>query len=170
VLGGRKVYTGSGRMSLHPVFDGSRYRYLCCSMLVLGVTSGLQAGERGRKGSQVSYAGVVLKTTGLESYAKPWLQPPCLQVSPDVCGLLSSIFYLGSSRVRLSLSASSGSVCVPSVPSWPTSSFYRPRWGRRSVFPLGGSQYTVIKPSALLWQGCLSACVLSYGHLYSCSL
>jgi hypothetical protein len=75
VLGGRKVYTSSGRMSLHPVLDGSRYQHLCCSMLVVGVTSGLQAGKRGRKGSQVSYAGVILKTMELESYDKPWLRP-----------------------------------------------------------------------------------------------
>jgi hypothetical protein len=55
VLGGCKVYIGLGRTSLHLVFDVSCYRHLCCSMLVVGVTSRLQAGERGKKGSQVSY-------------------------------------------------------------------------------------------------------------------
>jgi hypothetical protein len=33
------VYTGSSRISLHPVFGGSRYQHLCYSMLVVGVTS-----------------------------------------------------------------------------------------------------------------------------------
>jgi hypothetical protein len=75
VLGGHKVYTGSGRMSLHSVFGGSCYRHLYYSMLVVGVTSGLQANERGIKGSKVSYGGVALKTMELGPYAKPWLQP-----------------------------------------------------------------------------------------------
>jgi hypothetical protein len=36
---------------------------------------------------------VDLKTTKLESYAKPWLRPPSLQVSLGVGdGLLSSVF------------------------------------------------------------------------------
>jgi hypothetical protein len=87
VLDGRKVYTDSGRTSLHPVFDGS--------MLVVGVTSGLQTSGRGRKGSQVSYVWVVLKTTELESYAKPWHQPPGLQVHLGMCGCTpSSVFCL----------------------------------------------------------------------------
>jgi hypothetical protein len=71
VPGERKIYTGSGRMSLHPVFVSSRYWHFCCSMIVVGVTSGLQVGERERKGSKVSYARMDLKTTKLESYAMP---------------------------------------------------------------------------------------------------
>jgi hypothetical protein len=39
VLSGHEIYIGLGRTSLHPVFGGSRYRHLCCSMLVVGVTS-----------------------------------------------------------------------------------------------------------------------------------
>jgi hypothetical protein len=73
VLGGRKVYTSSGRTSLHLVFGSSHYRHLCCLMLVVGVTRGLQVEHRGRKGSQVSYAWMDLKTMRLVSYAKPWL-------------------------------------------------------------------------------------------------
>jgi hypothetical protein len=49
VLGERKVYIGSGRTSLYPIFGGSRYWHLCCSMLVVRVTSGLEASERGGK-------------------------------------------------------------------------------------------------------------------------
>jgi hypothetical protein len=45
VLGGCKVYTGSGRMSLYPVFDGSRYQHLCCSMLVRGYKRTREEGE-----------------------------------------------------------------------------------------------------------------------------
>jgi hypothetical protein len=138
----------SGRMSLHPVFDGSRYRHLCCSMLVVGVMSGLQASERGRKGSQVSYEGVSLKTTELESYAKPWLWPPGLQVSPGVCGcLLLSVFYLRSSSVRLGLSR-----FIQPIPlfMWPTSSFYRPRQGSSVGGPLRRSHYSVVKPSSFI--------------------
>jgi hypothetical protein len=45
VLSGREIYTGSDRTSLHPVFDGSRYQHLCCSMLVVGVTSGQEREE-----------------------------------------------------------------------------------------------------------------------------
>jgi hypothetical protein len=71
VLGGHKVYTGSGRTSLHPVFGGSQYRHLCCSILVVGVTIRLLASERGMKGSQVSYEGEAQKTMKLESYTKP---------------------------------------------------------------------------------------------------
>lgn len=37
MLGEHKVYTSSCRMSIHPVFGGSRYRYLCFSILVVGV-------------------------------------------------------------------------------------------------------------------------------------
>jgi hypothetical protein len=61
VLGGRKVYTGSSRTSLHLIFDGSCYRHLCYSMLVVGVISRLQAGERRKESSQVSYMWVDLK-------------------------------------------------------------------------------------------------------------
>jgi hypothetical protein len=57
MLGGRKVYTGSDRKSLYPVFGGSLHRHLCCSILVIGVTSELQANEKGRKSSQDSYVG-----------------------------------------------------------------------------------------------------------------
>jgi hypothetical protein len=64
VLGWRKVYTGSDRMSIHLVFGGSRYRDLCYLMLVVGVTSELQAGERGKKTSKVSYRRVDLKYYG----------------------------------------------------------------------------------------------------------
>jgi hypothetical protein len=39
VLDGCKIYTGSDRMSPHPDFGGSHYRRICCSMLVVGVTS-----------------------------------------------------------------------------------------------------------------------------------
>jgi hypothetical protein len=92
VLGGHKVYTGSARTSLHPVFNGSRYWHLCYSMLVVGIISGLQADKRGNKSSQISYAWVDLKTIGLEleSYTKPWLRPPGLQVLSSVCLCLPS--------------------------------------------------------------------------------
>jgi hypothetical protein len=100
VLAGHKVYVVSGRTSLHLFFGRSCYRHLCCSMLVVGVTSERDC-ERGRKGSQISYAVVVLKTTKLKSYAM-WLHSV-------ECPL---------SRVLLGPSS-----------SWLTSSFYRPRWG-----------------------------------------
>jgi hypothetical protein len=94
-------------------------------MLVVGVTSGRERKE----GLPSLLCGVVLKTTELESYAKPWLRCPGFQVSPSVCGgLLSSVFFLGSSRVRLRLFGSSVSIRVRPLFSWPTS-FYRPRWG-----------------------------------------
>jgi hypothetical protein len=51
VISGHKIYTGTDRMSLYPIFGGMRYRHLVAQMLVVG----LQAGERGRS-SQVSYA------------------------------------------------------------------------------------------------------------------
>jgi hypothetical protein len=51
VINGRKIYTGTGRTSLYPVFGGLRYQHLVAQMLVVG----LQAGERERS-SQVSYA------------------------------------------------------------------------------------------------------------------
>jgi hypothetical protein len=125
VLGGCKVYTGSDRMSLHPVFGGSRYQHLCCSMLVVWVTSELQVNEGGRKGSQISYAGVVLKTTKLESYAKLWLRLPGFQAYSRVYGcLLSSVFCMGP--LGCILGSSSVSLLLY---SWSTSSFHRPRWG-----------------------------------------
>jgi hypothetical protein len=75
LLGGHKVYTSLSRTSLDTVFDDSRYQNLCYSMLVVGLTSRLQAGERGKKSSRVSYTWVDLKTARLESYAKPWFRP-----------------------------------------------------------------------------------------------
>jgi hypothetical protein len=113
-LGGCKVYTSLGRMSLHPVFGGSRYRHHCCSMLIVRVTSRLQAGERGRKGSQVSYEGVALR---LQTWSPTPSLGSGLQVfrSHRVCACLpSSAFYLVSSLDR-------------PLYSWLTSSFYSPR-------------------------------------------
>jgi hypothetical protein len=43
VLDGRKVYTGLDRMTLHLVFGDSRYRHLCYSMLIVGVTTGQES-------------------------------------------------------------------------------------------------------------------------------
>jgi hypothetical protein len=48
VLDGRKVYTGSGRMSLHLVFGGSYYWHLCYSMLVVGVQAVYKRVREGR--------------------------------------------------------------------------------------------------------------------------
>jgi hypothetical protein len=39
MLGACKIYTNLDRTFLHAVFDGSRYRHLCYSMPVVGVTS-----------------------------------------------------------------------------------------------------------------------------------
>jgi hypothetical protein len=63
VLGGRKIYTGLGRTSLHTVFGGSRYRHLCCSMLIVGVTSGR---EREEELTSLELEWVDLKTMELE--------------------------------------------------------------------------------------------------------
>jgi hypothetical protein len=49
VRGGCKVYTGSGRTSPHPVISGLRYRHKAHSR-------GYKQGERGRRGSQVSFS------------------------------------------------------------------------------------------------------------------
>jgi hypothetical protein len=65
VLGGRKVYTGLGRTSLYPVLGDSHYQHLCNSMLVVGVISGLQVGEKGKERSQVSYVWVGLNDYGI---------------------------------------------------------------------------------------------------------
>jgi hypothetical protein len=43
-------------------------------MLVVGVTSGIQAGER-EEGLPSLLCGSGPNTTELESYTKPWLQP-----------------------------------------------------------------------------------------------
>jgi hypothetical protein len=40
VWSGARFILVSSKMSLHPVFGGSCYRHLCCSTLVVGVTSG----------------------------------------------------------------------------------------------------------------------------------
>jgi hypothetical protein len=57
VFGGHKVYTSSGRTSLHPIFDDSRYRHLCYSMLAVG---GYKRAREGRRAPKY-YAGVDLK-------------------------------------------------------------------------------------------------------------
>jgi hypothetical protein len=54
------------------------YRHLCCLMLVVGVRSEREREER--LSSLLCVGGP--KTTELESYAKPLLRPPDLQVSP----------------------------------------------------------------------------------------
>jgi hypothetical protein len=45
VLGGCKIYTSLGRTSLRQVFGGSHYRHICCSTLIVGVTSGREREE-----------------------------------------------------------------------------------------------------------------------------
>jgi hypothetical protein len=143
VLGGCKVYTSSAKMSLHPVFDGSRYRHLCCLMLVVRVRSGLQASERGRKGSQVSYDGVALKIMELESYTKP-LDPASR--SSGLSGCVSCILSL----LRFVLVHPG---LVPSAPHQPIPRpcgrppFTDQGEGRRSVAPLRRSHYTMVKQS-----------------------
>jgi hypothetical protein len=96
----------------------------CCSRGYKWVTSGRE--REGRLPGLL--CGSILKTTELESYAKPWLWPPDLKVSPDVCVcLLSSIFCHGSSS-HVCVSPVHLGLCVSPTPSlWPTSSFYRPR-------------------------------------------
>jgi hypothetical protein len=42
VLVGRKIYIGLSRTFLHSVFNGSCYRYLCFSMLIVDVTNGIK--------------------------------------------------------------------------------------------------------------------------------
>jgi hypothetical protein len=82
---------------MHPALSlksGCDNRHLCFSMLIVGVTSGLQANKRGNKSSQVFYVWVDLKTTGLDSSTEPWLYFLGLHVSSSVCGRLLLIVGL----------------------------------------------------------------------------
>jgi hypothetical protein len=78
VPSGRKIYTGSGRTSLHPVFGGSRYQHLYCSILILG----LQAGERGRWLPSLLFMRWPKDyESGALNLAKPWAswrRAPCI--------------------------------------------------------------------------------------------
>jgi hypothetical protein len=68
VYGERKIYTCSGRTSLHLVFGGLRYRHLYFSTLVVGVTSEKKREERlssllcGGDGAKGYKAGVLTKS------------------------------------------------------------------------------------------------------------
>jgi hypothetical protein len=107
VLGGHKIYTGSSRTSLHLVFGSSRYRHLCCSMLVVWFTS---RREREELPSHLCVGGPKDYGTALDVAVAR-----ALASASRSFDLVERVW---SSFVE----------CPPFV-SWPTSSFYRPRWG-----------------------------------------